>query len=177
MKRSWPRRVLYAVRTDWNEVGSLGKLAFVGIVLSLVVTIVLGFSIQRATQRHVLAARAEMVANVIEDIEALHLLPSSGPGTPDFEAFDDEVRLRLIGGETLRVKLWAPDGAIAYSDNTDLIGSTFELSQPALSALRGQAVSNISDGSDPAHADERSCLLYTSPSPRDRTRSRMPSSA
>ena len=27
------------------------------------------------------------------------------------------------------------------------------------------------------HADVRSCLLYTSPSPRDRTRSRMPSSA
>ena len=26
-------------------------------------------------------------------------------------------------------------------------------------------------------AEERSCLLYTSPSPRDRTRSRMPSSA
>ena len=27
------------------------------------------------------------------------------------------------------------------------------------------------------HAQKNSCLLYTSPSPRDRTRSRMPSSA
>ena len=37
-------------------------------------------------------------------------------------------------------------------------------------------------GVDPRHADQMvrgvvSCLLYTSPSPRDRTRSRMPSSA
>ena len=30
---------------------------------------------------------------------------------------------------------------------------------------------------DPEEADEIACLLYTSPSPRDRTRSRMPSSA
>ena len=31
--------------------------------------------------------------------------------------------------------------------------------------------------SDCAIADDKGCLLYTSPSPRDRTRSRMPSSA
>ena len=30
---------------------------------------------------------------------------------------------------------------------------------------------------EPVTASHRSCLLYTSPSPRDRTRSRMPSSA
>ena len=29
----------------------------------------------------------------------------------------------------------------------------------------------------PHFMDDRTCLLYTSPSPRDRTRSRMPSSA
>ena len=33
------------------------------------------------------------------------------------------------------------------------------------------------DGNDNSTADGNSCLLYTSPSPRDRTRSRMPSSA
>ena len=32
-------------------------------------------------------------------------------------------------------------------------------------------------GEYPFHAHEHDCLLYTSPSPRDRTRSRMPSSA
>ena len=32
-------------------------------------------------------------------------------------------------------------------------------------------------GSAPAKQESTSCLLYTSPSPRDRTRSRMPSSA
>ncbi|NOY54940.1 MAG: hypothetical protein GXP34_03040 [Actinobacteria bacterium] len=154
--RSWRRRVVHSVRADWSEVGSLGRLAFVGIVLSLVVTIVLGFSIQNATRRHLLAARGQILANVIEEIEAQHLRPSSGPGGASYEAFDQEVRLRLIGGETLRVKLWAPDGTILYSDDPDLVGSVFELSPPALSALRGEQTYNISDTSDPAHADESS---------------------
>jgi len=156
MKRSWTRRVLYAVRTDWNEVGSLGRLAFVGIVLSLVVTIVLGFSIQNATRAHLLAARAQILANVIGEIESQHPGLPSGPEQPSYQAFDADVRLRLIGGDTLRVKLWAPDGTIVYSDDPGLVGSTFEVSPPALSALRGEPASNISDVKDPAHADERS---------------------
>ena len=36
---------------------------------------------------------------------------------------------------------------------------------------------NVLIKSDPSIAWDISCLLYTSPSPRDRTRSRMPSSA
>ena len=35
----------------------------------------------------------------------------------------------------------------------------------------------LAAGVDPEEAKTTSCLLYTSPSPRDRTRSRMPSSA
>ena len=37
--------------------------------------------------------------------------------------------------------------------------------------------SHSGQGSNPVASPDRSCLLYTSPSPRDRTRSRMPYSA
>ena len=44
----------------------------------------------------------------------------------------------------------------------------------AIDLLRGK----YSDPNDPGHIPHsQACLLYTSPSPRDRTRSRMPSSA
>ena len=36
---------------------------------------------------------------------------------------------------------------------------------------------NVLDGQEPSQNLSLTCLLYTSPSPRDRTRSRMPSSA
>ena len=56
------------------------------------------------------------------------------------------------------------------------------LTQRQIAELTGQSqseVSEILDGRKVASYDllVRICLLYTSPSPRDRTRSRMPSSA
>ena len=63
----------------------------------------------------------------------------------------------------------------------------------AMSVIVGRALPDVRDGLKPVHRrvlyamydagyrpDKgyyKSCLLYTSPSPRDRTRSRMPSSA
>ena len=55
---------------------------------------------------------------------------------------------------------------------------------PCLDVTGGRVVKGINfvelrDAGDPVEIAERynDCLLYTSPSPRDRTRSRMPSSA
>ena len=46
--------------------------------------------------------------------------------------------------------------------------------QNRVSLLEGQRLNNVEVT---ASENRRYCLLYTSPSPRDRTRSRMPSSA
>ena len=43
--------------------------------------------------------------------------------------------------------------------------------------LDAELVSELQQGCDKLRAEVVACLLYTSPSPRDRTRSRMPSSA
>ena len=49
----------------------------------------------------------------------------------------------------------------------------------ALLKAKNVEIQELDIWKDPAKAKEmlQSCLLYTSPSPRDRTRSRMPSSA
>ena len=51
--------------------------------------------------------------------------------------------------------------------------------QPPQKSKRGQKInkSPIQLISETLNIEFRTCLLYTSPSPRDRTRSRMPSSA
>ena len=53
------------------------------------------------------------------------------------------------------------------------------LSTPCLNALQGASGSYLIDSQGRRILDfhGNACLLYTSPSPRDRTRSRMPSSA
>ena len=55
------------------------------------------------------------------------------------------------------------------------LGETILLTPNAASAMNYRPVAE--GGRRKVKNDYRSCLLYTSPSPRDRTRSRMPSSA
>ena len=66
-------------------------------------------------------------------------------------------------GEALRVQFWLLGGSAV---NTGTLQETW-----ANSADSGACTGQVN------FADSTSCLLYTSPSPRDRTRSRMPSSA
>ena len=72
---------------------------------------------------------------------------------------------------TIHLKVWRQSGPDAKGE---LVGYTLENLNEDMSFLEALDVLNeelIKKGEDPV------CLLYTSPSPRDRTRSRMPSSA
>jgi signal transduction histidine kinase len=48
------------------------------------------------------------------------------PGTSEFDTLDAFVDSALQRGDFVRVKLWAPDGTILYSDDPALIGKKFE---------------------------------------------------
>ena len=59
-------------------------------------------------------------------------------------------------------------GAFGFTDQVDMVVAAFDC---------GFALFNIVTGAVQWLVQPKDCLLYTSPSPRDRTRSRMPSSA
>ena len=61
----------------------------------------------------------------------------------------------------------------------NIVQSAGSIALTGNSSLQGTKEKGIDDytGSYTANYEDFSCLLYTSPSPRDRTRSRMPSSA
>ena len=83
------------------------------------------------------------------------------------------------------------DGTLLYEvcftvANNATVGSTATISfsdSPVVSEIFNASGQNLPFNSNPATltvdnvVDPSACLLYTSPSPRDRTRSRMPSSA
>ena len=147
------RRSIKDLRSDWVEVGGLGRLAVVGTVLALVVTVVLGFSITRSARGHLLDARAAMVA---ASVESLPSFPTDGEKSPaEYSEFDAAVRVSVLGGETVRVKVWSDDGVIVYSDAPELIGRQFDLPEHAALAFAADEEAHISDLSDPAHALDR----------------------
>lgn len=142
------------LRADWREIGGLGRLGLIGLGLALLLTVVLGFSITASAERHLLEARAALVHGVVGQLPEL---PVDRPASDaERAAYDVAVRTFVLGGETERVKVWAADGTIIYSDAEELIGEKFELSPTALKAFSGTTGTGISDLGDPAHQLSRS---------------------
>ena len=64
-------------------------------------------------------------------------------------------------------------GVLPLGNSGPMVGEAFTLRYMPAREDR----SPVSVFQNPEHPQRKACLLYTSPSPRDRTRSRMPSSA
>ncbi len=148
---SW--RSIRSLRSDWVEIGGLGRLAVIGIVLALVVTFILGFSITRSARGHLLDARAAMVSANIVDLPPFPA--DKDASSAEYVAFDVAVRVNILGGETIRVKVWTRDGTIVYSDAEELVGESFVLPVHAALAFDAGNETHVSDLSDPAHAFDR----------------------
>ena len=83
----------------------------------------------------------------------------------------DAAGQKLVGGVEKKIKVWSiPDGSLLHT----LLGHYQGTSDLAISP-NGKMIAYCNDGNFKIYI--HTCLLYTSPSPRDRTRSRMPSSA
>jgi diguanylate cyclase (GGDEF)-like protein/PAS domain S-box-containing protein len=78
-----------------------------------------------------------------------------GPNAPDAATIDSDLQ-RLVGrGPLLRIKVWAPDGTIRYSDLPELVGQRFDVDDDLGEALEGQTSTTIDNASDPENAFER----------------------
>jgi signal transduction histidine kinase len=70
--------------------------------------------------------------------------------------FTRRVGDRLVRSPVVRVKLWAPDGRIVWSDEPRLVGQRYELGAPERRALRtGRTDADISDLTEPENRFER----------------------
>ncbi len=154
MVSSRQRLVRASLRREWREIGGLGRLAVVGIVAAGVLAVALGFSITSAARGHLLDARAEIFGGIVDDM-ARSIGDPGEVGTAQYDRFESAASERLLGGETVLLKLWRPDGTIAYSDNPSLVGRVFDVSDAAAAAFRGSVETQVSDLADPAHAQHR----------------------
>lgn len=72
------------------------------------------------------------------------------------DRFDRQMLKRAMGGDVLRIKVWARDGTIIYSDQTRLIGEKFALADEELEILlEGRSAAEVSDLSKPENRFER----------------------
>lgn len=142
-----------ALRSDWREIGGLGRFALLGIALAAIVTVLLGFSITSTVRGQLLNARAALVQTAVADLPEFPL--DRPPTVTELARFDVEIRRRVLSTETVRVKLWIPNGTIIYSSTDGIAGSRFPLSPAAREAFTGDTGTAISNLGDAAHAIDR----------------------
>ena len=141
-------------RDAWRELGLLGHVGFFGVLLSGVVAVSLGFLIPSTVRDHLITARVDelqrAVENVIDATAPVEFVPHA-----DFSEFADAARLRLLGGDTVRVKLWDSTGRILWSDEERLINRVFGLHGDVQSAFSGVVSIEDTDLTDPENESER----------------------
>lgn len=131
----------------------MGRLSTVGILGAAVLAVGIGLVIPQRVRGHLLDERSETIVSIVDDIVA------SGAFDPDltddFAALADLVVLRVLGGDTVRVKLWTPTGEIVWSDEERLIGQRFALGVHKAQAFTGTALADIPRLHHPEHIYEQ----------------------
>lgn len=119
---------------------------------------VLGVALLRHTGEVDAISDARAMARIEgEGVVAPHLTPALMRGEPAAVArMDRLLRASVLGGDTLRVKVWDATGRIVYSDEHRLIGERFDLDGEELAAMTGGgAEAEVSDLRKPENRYER----------------------
>ena len=108
-----------------------------GTVVAILALLFLVLSLSSHARSELLAARASMLQGVVDELVREGVLPVDTTDPVAMSALDEAVRLRLLGGEIVRVKLWSPDGTVLYSDGQGLTGERFPMSEDLTEAFEG----------------------------------------
>jgi signal transduction histidine kinase len=136
----------------------VGRFAVVGLLALALVGLGTSIAARRVGQREAISdARNTTVARA-QGLGAPVLTDAVADGDPAAVAkVGDVVEHAVLDDSLVRVKLWAPDGTIIYSDQASLIGSRYDLGDDEEQSLaRGSIEAEISDLTKPENRYERS---------------------
>jgi two-component system, NarL family, sensor kinase len=164
-RRAWPSALatLRARRSRRPDDASSGRRVAIGqFVLSSAALLAVVATIGAVALRHVATGEALADARSVtvafsRGVLAHQVTPGALRGDPAaLAALDRGVRERVLGHPIVRLKVWAPDGRIVYSDARTLIGERFPLPDDLREALADDAVrADVSDLSRPENRFER----------------------
>lgn len=144
-----------AIRSQWVELGGF-RWAIVGMfVLTAGTAALLGLLIPMAVERHLIRERIENLTRITDELTEQGFLPGSFSSGTDLEAFDEMVRLHLLGGDIVRVKVWGPGGELLYSDIPALQDIALSPSVDATRVVGDAIAVGNPDLSRPEHEFER----------------------
>ena len=141
-----------------SRLNLLTRFTLVSFILLAAIAVILIIGIQQRLENNALQQEANSAADQV----ALILNPNlraedlTGPLTPTrFTAIDTLIRTEILFGHIVHVRIYSPDGTLIYSDEPNLVGQQFPISDELALALNDQVGMSISDLSKPENVTER----------------------
>ncbi|MEA2522454.1 MAG: hypothetical protein QOI81_2100, partial [Actinomycetota bacterium] len=142
-----------------RRIGLLGRFGLASVAAFVVLAVVLA-RVESAQIRSRALTDATDAATLLAQVGlGSHLTPeamTAGLAPDQLASLDQTFESALAGGQVARIKIWAPDGRIVYSDDHSLIGDRFPLSSDLKEALKGHPSSDVSALAGAENVDERS---------------------
>lgn len=135
----------------------VGQFAVAGLIAVGLVALGTGIAARRIGLREAISEVRGTAATRAEGLISPVLTDGFLTGDPAaLRAVADVVKVGLIDGSLVRVKLWSPAGTILYSDEARLIGSTYVLGPEEQEAIRtGSIQAEVSNVTKPENRFER----------------------
>jgi two-component system NarL family sensor kinase len=136
----------------------VGRFALAGVVALTILGLATSIASRRVGEREAVSdARTTTLVKaqgLVEPAVTDDLLRGTAPAVA---RVDGIVRNHVLDRSLVRVKIWTEGGTVIYSDEPRLIGSTYQLADDELAAIRsGQIAADVSDLSKPENRYERS---------------------
>ncbi len=132
-----PRGVPAVFQSEWVELGPMGRTVLVALAVSGVVAVLLAVAIPHQVKHDLIDGETRSLVRIAGDMAETGVIPPRADDPVALAVLDEAVRASLLGSDTVRVKVWSPDGTIVYSDESDLIGVTFPLTEDRVDAFNG----------------------------------------
>jgi signal transduction histidine kinase len=144
-----------ASRSAWTPTVAVSAFLVAGLFAIAAIGSAVVLVLRRQADREAIG-QAKLLSQVeARDIAAPFLVDAALRPGLQRRALDAVVRSHVLGADVVRVKVWAADGTILYSDDSALIGQRFPLGAAEQRALAGQPAAEISNLSAPENVAER----------------------
>ncbi len=134
----------------------VAQFALLGLAAFVIVGLAVSVASRRVGQREATVEARSKALSVAQAVVEPALADGLVQGDPaSIKVMDKVVREQVLDADLVRVKIWTGDGTILYSDESRLIGSTYDLGDDERETLaRNQAQAEVSDLSRPENRFE-----------------------
>lgn len=134
-------------RTFFSTRSLLVRFTIISLFLTVLIAAGLAWQLESVLERDALSAVAENTAeqatNILDDHITARDLETSLQGKR-YDDINTLIHSTLLSTNIVRIKIWNPQGLLIYSDDKNIVGQTFPLSEEIEKALQGEIATEIS---------------------------------